>query len=143
MKSKSTGIIYSESKEEEIVSYYLKSVSSFLSRLLAKFNILSSIDNSNSTFPTAASDSVSSLSASLSFFYHDESNEVLMFAKAIERIVASKGAYLPKTHKDTVLSMSISDEDTDAGSFKCLFSIFIHCIFLFNFFKLYHMFTIF
>jgi hypothetical protein len=36
--------------------------------------------------------------------------------KAIERIVASKGAYLPKTHKDTVLSMSISDEDTDAGS---------------------------
>jgi hypothetical protein len=48
--------------------------------------------------------------------YHDESNEVLMFAKAIERIVASKGAYLPKTHKDTVLSMSISDEDTDAGS---------------------------
>ena len=48
--------------------------------------------------------------------YHDESNEVLMFAKAIERIVASKGAYLPKIHKDTVLSMSISDEDTDAGS---------------------------
>jgi hypothetical protein len=50
-----------------------------------------------------------------------------MFGKAIERIVASKGAYLPKTHKDTVLSMSISDEDTDAGSdfielqklFKC------------------------
>jgi hypothetical protein len=39
-----------------------------------------------------------------------------MFSKAIERIVASKGAYLPKTHKDTVLSMSISDEDTDAGS---------------------------
>jgi hypothetical protein len=35
-----------------------------------------------------------------------------MFAKAIERIVASKGAYLPKIHKDTVLSMSISDEDT-------------------------------
>jgi hypothetical protein len=48
--------------------------------------------------------------------YHDESNEVLMFSKAIERIVASKGAYLPKIHKDTVLSMSISDEDTDAGS---------------------------
>jgi hypothetical protein len=48
--------------------------------------------------------------------YHDESNEVIMFAKAIERIVASKGAYLPKTHKDTVLSMSISDEDTDACS---------------------------
>ena len=48
--------------------------------------------------------------------YHDESNEVLMFSKAIERIVASKGAYLPKTHKDTVLSMSISDEDTDACS---------------------------
>jgi hypothetical protein len=81
--------------------------------------------------------------------YRDESNEVLMFSKAIERkeallslllcnlqplkslilycsvghhhllierIVASKGAYLPKTHKDTVLSMSISDEDTDAGS---------------------------
>jgi hypothetical protein len=39
-----------------------------------------------------------------------------MFAKAIERIIASKGAYLPKIHKDTVLSMSISDEDTDAGS---------------------------
>jgi hypothetical protein len=39
-----------------------------------------------------------------------------MFSKAIERIVASKGAYLPKIHKDTVLSMSISDEDTDAGS---------------------------
>jgi hypothetical protein len=32
-----------------------------------------------------------------------------MFAKAIERIVASKGAYLPKIHKDTVLSMSISN----------------------------------
>jgi hypothetical protein len=48
--------------------------------------------------------------------YHDESNEVLMFSKAIERIVASKGEYLPKIHKDTVLSMSISDEDTDAGS---------------------------
>jgi hypothetical protein len=40
--------------------------------------------------------------------YHDESNEVIMFSKAIERIVASKGAYLPKTHKDTVLYMSIS-----------------------------------
>jgi hypothetical protein len=41
---------------------------------------------------------------------------VSLLLKAIERIVASKGEYLPKIHKDTVLSMSISDEDTDAGS---------------------------
>jgi hypothetical protein len=44
--------------------HLFQSVSSFLSRLLAKFNILSSIDNSDSTFPTAASDSASSLSSS-------------------------------------------------------------------------------
>jgi hypothetical protein len=48
--------------------------------------------------------------------YHDESNEVLIFSKAIERIVTLKGSYLPKTHKDTVLSMSISDDDDNDGS---------------------------
>ncbi|VVM21348.1 hypothetical protein BSPWISOXPB_4264 [uncultured Gammaproteobacteria bacterium] len=43
--------------------------------------------------------------------YHDESIEVLLCSKAIERIVILKGQYLPKTHKDTVLSMSISDDE--------------------------------
>ena len=48
--------------------------------------------------------------------YHDESIEVLLCSKAIERIVILKGQYLPKTHKDTVLSMSISDDDDNDGS---------------------------
>ena len=56
--------------------------------------------------------------------YHDESNEVLICSKAIERIVTLKGSYLPKTHVDTTLYMSISDDDNSGSDFVRLHPVY-------------------